>query len=52
MGYENTFFTFSGILFAACILVFFILPRRLNNIDAELDAAAAAAAEDQENNSQ
>jgi len=47
LGYENTFFTFAGILLASCALVFFILPKRLNKLDADLDALA----EDQERSS-
>lgn len=42
LGYENTFFVFSGLLFVACVFVFFILPGRLNkleesNADSEAD---------------
>lgn len=48
VGYENTFFIFSGLLLLSCIFVFFILPARLNKLetDAQLEG------EDQEKNSQ
>ena len=35
LGYENTFFVFSGMLFVSCIFVFFILPARLNKLEAD-----------------
>lgn len=46
VGYERTFFIFSGMLLLACVFVFFILPGRLNKLD--LDEGS----EDQEKNSQ
>lgn len=47
LGYENTFFVFSGLLFVSCVFVFFILPGRLN----KLDEPAVDAEADQERNS-
>jgi MFS family permease len=41
LGYEKTFFVFSGILLFSCIIVFFILPPRLNKLDEQLAEAAA-----------
>ena len=48
LGYENTFFFFAGLLFLSCIFVFFILPGRLNKLDADMEAESA----DHEKNSQ
>lgn len=47
LGYENTFFVLSGLLFVSCVFVFFILPGRLN----KLDEPAVDAEADQERNS-
>jgi predicted MFS family arabinose efflux permease len=35
LGYENTFFFFSALLLVSCVFVFFILPARLNKLDAD-----------------
>jgi uncharacterized membrane protein len=48
LGYENTFFVFSGILLVSFVIVFFILPNRLNKLDEQLESEAT----DQERNSQ
>jgi len=40
LQYENTFFVFSGMLFAACVLVYFILPARLNKLASDESAEA------------
>ena len=48
VGYENTFFIFSGMLLVSCIFVYFILPARLNKLDLDSELQAA----DDEKNSQ